>query len=144
MIRALACLLVIHSMLAQSAALPHTHAGGVVHVPDAHDERPHFHLAGCSHGPAARHVRPLSFSHAPVADCYNVPPCDHDADAVYLNGGGTLCAAQHSGAAAMMLTAAVESACIVPDDASARDAGWSPGRERESVPIFLASTRLLV
>ncbi len=148
MMRAVSCLLLIASLLAQGAALPHVHAGSDAALPAGHDLRPHFHLSGDAHSHHVRHAvqrQPMFFAQPhELVNCCAVPPCDHDHDAVYLNAGGTVSVMEQS---AGWTTLAVTSVALVGElgdiAPSTLHAGALPCHG-DHVPIFLASTRLLV
>jgi hypothetical protein len=145
--RPLACLLLISSLLAQGAALPHSHAGTGMDEPVGHDLRPHFHLSG---GPHAHHDHAAAPQRLPVlqtqgvAYCYGLPSCDHDHDAVYVSSGGDLNLMER-GSACLPLASHWQFATGVTDPgAPAIHSQSAPFAHGDSVPIFLASTRLLV
>jgi len=148
--RILACLLSINSLLQLGAALPHSHAGSDIAEPPGHHLRPHIHVSG---GPGRRETRgpraALSRALTPpgakgVTDCYEHPLCDHDHDAVYLIvtctlsvGGGSSDGSTPSASFAVMIDA-------LAAVSSVWNHAGSPARYRQRIPIFLASTRLLV
>ncbi len=148
MMRPVACLLLITSLLTQGAALPHTHAGSEMALPAGHDLRPHFHLSGAAHSHHVHHAayrQPTLLSQTDEqANCFSAPPCDHDHDAVYLNAGGTVSVMEQSAGWAML---AVASVALVGELDDITPGGLHAGSlpcYGDHVPIFLASTRLLV
>lgn len=82
-------MILIGIQLAQGMAVPHSHAGTGVAEPAEHAQRPHFHLCLPSHhehphGHCHPHrgigEEPLTLPADP-----EVPPADHDSDAVYFS-----------------------------------------------------------
>jgi hypothetical protein len=145
--RPLACLLLVSSLLAQGGALPHSHSGTGVAEPAGHDLKPHFHLSGCRHrqcvDAAAPERLPIAQTHRSVY-CYGLPSCDHDHDAVYVSAGGDMNLIER-GAASFTLASYMQLAtCGARPGASAILPQLAPVAHGDSVPIFLASTRLLV
>jgi hypothetical protein len=150
--RLLVCALWIGSLLMQQAALPHSHAGAGFAEPAGHDWRPHIHLAAHHHGEHAAHEHAAArhgdastevAAHG-AARCYGDGSGQHDEDAVYLVIGATTSVVPESAPAGP--PADVVSACVEPARL-AHSTGrytWAPPRYGQRVPVFLASTRLLV
>jgi hypothetical protein len=145
--RLIACLLSLNSLLQVGAALPHSHLGSGIDEPAGHLLRPHIHLSGEPHRyePHVVSSRPLPLPEAKgVTDCYEHPLCDHDHDAVYLNGTSTLSV---GGCSSGGSTLSGNFVAIIDDCAGISSVSYragSPARYLQRVPIFLASTRLLV
>jgi hypothetical protein len=145
MMRPLACLLLISSLLAQGAALPHSHDGS--DQPADHDLRPHFHLSGSHHSHHVHAVAPERLPTAQprgVAYCYGLPACDHDHDAVYVNSSGDMNLMERGSACLAFVNCWQCATNFAGPDASAAHPQLAPVAYGDSVPIFLASTRLLV
>ncbi len=164
--RQFACLLLIASLLGQRAALPHSHAGSGIAEPQGHALRPHIHLSHKHHlsdkhqgGRAAHshdeHDRGHSHahhqsdyrneaSHDGIANWQNSPPSDHDADAVYLDAGNNVGLVQTTiqsptpdGLFLVICTTTLHGAPALRQT-------WAPPRYGAHVPVFLASTKLVV
>lgn len=145
--RLIACLLSLNSLLQVGAALPHSHLGSGIDEPAGHLLRPHIHLSGEPHRYQSHAVssRPLPLPEAKgVTHCHGHPLCDHDHDAIYLNGTSTLSVGGCSFSGSTLSGNFVS----IIDDCARISSAWhragSPARYLQSVPIFLASTRLLV
>ena len=158
--RQLSAILLIGSLLGQQAALPHSHVGSGMVEPAGHDARPHIHLAHHDAHDVADldvgHVNDAWHDHNVLAELFGGPfdrglarchrsPCgDHDEDAVYLNIGSTLGIEQ---AAPKCFNPGGLFVISAGDASVAGSAGYGAGgspRYGPRVPIFLASTRLLV
>jgi hypothetical protein len=137
----------ISSLLAQGAALPHSHAGSDIDAPEGHDLRPHFHLSGCHH---SHHVHAEALKRMPIAQargvayCYGLPSCDHDHDAVYISAGGDMNLMERWSTCVTFVSSCQIAFGVVGAHTSAILLDWAPVVHGDTVPIFLASTRLLV
>ncbi|MGD9723509.1 MAG: hypothetical protein AB7O59_19495 [Pirellulales bacterium] len=163
--RLFACFLLLASLAADGAALPHSHAGSDIHEPAGHNARPHIHLWGHSHGHSSGH------SHRDDAHCHDCPAQadhhaaaiahdrdhvdlpvawhshpvgDHDQDAVYLNVGATIGLPPDGHAFVAAPAGGVAARDAASASATALPYTWAPPRYGAQVPIFLASTRLVI
>jgi len=145
--RLFACILLISSLLQHGVAVPHTHEGSGIHDPAEHASHPHFHLSGHSHhvgahGAAHRATPAHAAEHA--GEFGRAASCDHDQDAVYVSASSTVNAVERSTVSLPPMQGLVTMIDTLSDTRSVADCARSPGRYGDRVPIFLASTRLLV
>jgi hypothetical protein len=79
-----------------------------------------------------------------IAYCYGLPACDHDHDAVYVSTGGDMNLMERGSACLAFASCWQFATDVAGPDASAAHPPLAPVAYGDGVPIFLASTRLLV